>query len=95
MRVDASGEFRLTASRTWYSMSLFIAIVGGLILVRPGFAFKEDGTLYEFGIGPDRSVFSFGVLTSMAAVVSGFAFSLRDMWRAGDTSVAGKLPPNA
>lgn len=73
------GRFRLSASRTWYSLSLFVSIVGAVVLIRPGFVFRPDGTLYDFGCGPERSVFSFGVVTSFAAVVSSFLFALKDL----------------
>jgi hypothetical protein len=61
-------------------MSLFVAIVGGVVLFRPAFVYKPDGTLYDFGCGPDKSVFSFGVITSIAAIISSFIFSIKDLF---------------
>lgn len=81
--MDPSGAMRLTISRTWYSLSLFSAIVGAVVLTRPPSVFRPDGTLMEFGPGADQSVFSFGVVTSCAAVLSAFVFAMRDMLRAG------------
>jgi hypothetical protein len=77
--VGSAGAFCLSPSRTWYSLSTFIAMVGAVLLIRPACVFRPDGGLYGFGCGPDRSVFSFSVLTSFAAVVSSFGFALRDL----------------
>ena len=79
--MKCGGAFRLTASRTWYSLALFVTLVGGVVLVRPDFVFRPDGSMYDFGCGADRSIFSFGVVTSFAAIASSFIFAMRDLVR--------------
>lgn len=41
--------------------------------------FREDGSMYEFGTGYDKSVFTFGTAVAALAVVSSFLFAMGDV----------------
>ena len=75
--------------RTWYAMILFGFGVACLLYVKPRFMFREDGSMYDFGSGPDRSVFTFGIAVAALAVVSSFVFAM------GDLMSGGGAPPPA
>ncbi len=66
-------------ARTWYSTALYGMFVFIVIATKPKCAFYKDGTIRDFGMGKDRSVFSFGVLTSVAAIVSSVTFAVLDL----------------
>nr|WRJ69699.1 hypothetical protein TetV2_00250 [Oceanusvirus sp.] len=68
-----------SSARTWYSLALFAVAISAVAYVKPAFVYREDGTMYEFGLGPDKSVFSFGVVVSVAAIVSAFLFAIGDL----------------
>lgn len=67
------------SSRTWYSLVLFALCVGAVMYAKPRFVYREDGSMYEFGLGPDKSVFSFGVVVAAIALLSSFVFAMGDM----------------
>jgi hypothetical protein len=58
---------------------MFAAVVGAAWVVRPRCMFHEDGSLRRFGAGPDESVFSFGVLVAVTAILSSYAFAMGDL----------------
>lgn len=65
--------------RTWYSSAMYVVLVVITLAVKPGFAFRDDGTMKEFGTGEDRSVFSFGTITSASAIISSMVFAVADL----------------
>lgn len=77
-----------TSARTWYALILFGFGVSCLLIFKPKFMFREDGSMYEFGTGNDRSVFTFGAAVAALAVVSSFVFAMGDLVTAG-----GRGPP--
>lgn len=70
---------RLSPPRTWYSSAVYLLLVVVTLATRPAFAFNEDGTMKDFGTGPDRSVFSFGSVTGASAVLSSMVFACADL----------------
>ena len=82
-----------TSPRTWYALVLFGLGVAGLLYAKPGFMFREDGSMYEFGAGPDRSVFTFGTAVAALAVVSSFVFAMCDLAFPGGSAPAA-VPPS-
>lgn len=68
-----------TSARTWYALILFGFGVAGLWLSKPGFMFRDDGTMYEFGTGHDKSVFTFGTAVAALAIASSFVFAMGDL----------------
>lgn len=69
----------VSPSRTWYSSALYVVVVIILLATRPKFAFNDDGTMKDFGTGPDRSVFSLGALTGASAILSSILFAVADL----------------
>ena len=41
--------------------------------------FREDGSMYEFGTGYDKSVFTFGTAVAALAVIASFVFAMGDV----------------
>lgn len=68
--------------RLLYALALFGIGCAILIGTKPGFAFRKDGTMYAFGTGPDKSVFTLGTCLAALAIVSLFAFGIIDLLRA-------------
>ena len=77
-----------TSARTWYALILFGFGVASLLFFKPRFMFREDGSMYEFGTGHDRSVFAFGTAVAALAVVASFVFAMGDLVMSG-----GEAPP--
>eukprot|EP00873_Tetraselmis_striata_P033769 jgi/Tetstr1/454033/TSEL_040952.t1 len=67
------------STRTWYSLILFGSGVALLLYMKPSLMFREDGSMYDFGTGHDRSVFTFGTAVAAMAVVSSFVFAMGDL----------------
>jgi hypothetical protein len=78
-RALVGGGGFLSPPRTWYAIVLYCALVGAVLAAKPAFAFREDGSLREFGCGPGKSVFSFGTVAAASAIGSGFFFATADL----------------
>lgn len=78
-----------TSARTWYALILFGFGVASLLFFKPKIMFREDGSMYEFGTGHDKSVFTFGTAVAALAVVASFVFAMGDLVTAG----GGALQP--
>jgi hypothetical protein len=46
---------------------------------KPSVMFEENGELKHFGMGNDKTLFSFGIFTVVLAVVSFYLFTLLDI----------------
>lgn len=75
------------AARVIYSSLFFVLTLALLIVSKPRALFTSDGRIRPFGTkgGGDtsRTVFSFGVVTVAAAILSMFLFSMIDVVFAG------------
>jgi hypothetical protein len=71
--------YMTSPARTWYSTALYGMLIFIVLATKPKFAFHTDGTIRDFGMGTDRSVFSFGVLTSVSAILSSVTFAALDL----------------
>jgi hypothetical protein len=78
--------------RLLYALALFGIGCAILIVTKPGFAFRNDGTMYAFGTGHDKSVFTLGTCLAALAIVSLFAFGIIDLLR-GPTPVYTRPVP--
>ena len=81
------------SARTWYALILFGFGVAGLLVCKPRIMFREDGSMYEFGTGPGRSVFTFGTAVAALAIVCGFLFAWVDMVEASASPPAPAPAP--
>ena len=68
-----------TSARTWFSLALFGVGVAVVAVAKPRLMFREDGSMYEFGTGHGKSVFTFGTAVAAIAVLSSFAFAMADV----------------
>jgi hypothetical protein len=65
--------------RTVYASLFFILIVLLVIVAKPKFAFDEHGNIKAFGIGPEKSVISLGVVVCVLAMWSFYIFTWIDI----------------
>ncbi len=66
-------------SRIVYSLLFYILIIILVVVSKPSFMFKKDGTPIEYGVGEGRTVLSFGVFIVVAAIASFYIFSILDV----------------
>ena len=50
-----------------------------IVLAKPTLMFEPNGSLKPFGIGEDKTMFSFGVFTVVLAILSFYVFCLIDL----------------
>ena len=66
-------------SRVVYSILFYILLLVLIVLIRPSIMFNEHGNIKPFGIGEDKTMFSFGVFTVVLAILSFYVFCLIDL----------------
>lgn len=66
-------------SRVMYSVLFFVLLILLLFISKPSVMFDEHGNFKPFGIGSEKTLFSFGVFTVVLAIVSFYVFTLLDI----------------
>jgi hypothetical protein len=66
-------------SRIVYSSLSLIIVIMILCMTRPGFMFKTDGTLKDFGFGNDETLYSLSSVSLVVSILLFYFFSLMDM----------------
>lgn len=66
-------------SRIVYSSLSLIIVIMILCISRPGFMFKRDGTLKDFGFGNDETLYSLSSVSLVVSILLFYFFSLMDM----------------
>ena len=66
-------------SRLLYSVLFYVLLMYLIMLSKPSVIFEKNGVLKEFGIGYDKTMFSFGVFSVVLAVVSFYIFCIIDL----------------
>lgn len=66
-------------SRVIYSVVFFILLIILLYMSKSSIFFEKDGELKTFGLGPDRTLFSFGIITVVIAIASFYLFCIIDL----------------
>lgn len=66
-------------SRIVYSSLSLIIVIMILCISRPGFMFKTDGTLKDFGFGNDETLYSLSSVSLVVSILLFYFFSLMDM----------------
>jgi hypothetical protein len=66
-------------SRIVYSSLSLIIVIMILCMSRPGFMFKTDGTLKDFGFGNDETLYSLSSISLVVSILLFYFFSLMDM----------------
>lgn len=66
--------------RVVLSIIFLIMSMSIIILVKPDSLFnKKDGSIKEFGVGLDKTIYSMGVVVVMLSIVSFYTFSIIDI----------------
>lgn len=65
--------------RTIYATLFYILVVVLIIVSKPEFAFDSNNNIRAFGIGPNKSIVSLGVVSCVLAILSFYAFTLIDI----------------
>jgi hypothetical protein len=66
-------------TRLLYAIVFFVLLIALLFTTKPTLIFKEDGSLKPYGIGDDKTMFSFGVFTVVLAILSFYFFCIIDL----------------
>lgn len=75
------------SSRVVYSVAFYVLLMILLFLSKPSVMFDPNGNLRPFGVGYDKTMFSFGVFTVVVAVVSFYIFCIIDLVFSSSKSV--------
>ena len=65
--------------RIVHSVLFYILFMILLFISRPSVIFEKNGTIKPFGIGHDKTMFSFGVFSVVIAVLSFYIFCIIDL----------------
>ena len=66
-------------TRIVYSILFYILLIVLIVLTKPSIIFEPNDNLKPFGIGEDKTMFSFGVFTVVLAILSFYVFCLIDL----------------
>lgn len=66
-------------SRVVYSVLFYLLLMTLIFVSKPSIMFDERGDIKHFGIGDTKTMFSFGVLTVVIAVLSFYTFCIIDL----------------
>ncbi len=66
-------------TRVIYAILFYILLIVLIIISRPSIMFESDGSIKQFGIGEEKTMFSLGVFTVILAVVSFYIFCMIDL----------------
>ena len=66
-------------SRIVYSVVFYVLLMVLITISKPSVIFEKDGSLKLFGVGYDKTMFSFGVFSVVLAIVSFYIFCIIDL----------------
>lgn len=66
-------------TRLLYSIVFFILLITLVYMSKLSVIFDKDGKLRQFGIGDNKTMFSFGVFTVVLAILSFYFFCVIDI----------------
>ncbi len=66
-------------SRIVYSIVFYVLLMILIVLSKPGVIFERNGSLKTFGVGYDKTMFSFGVFSVVLAILSFYVFCIIDL----------------
>jgi hypothetical protein len=66
-------------TRLLYSIVFFVLLITLVHMSKLSIIFNKDGQLRPFGIGDDKTMFSFGVFTVVLAILSFYFFCVIDI----------------
>ena len=65
--------------RLLYAIVFFVLLIALIFTSKPSLIFNKDGSLKPYGIGEDKTMFSFGVFTVVLAILSFYFFCVIDI----------------
>jgi hypothetical protein len=74
-------------TRLLYATVFFILIVMLIYTSKPSLVFDTNGNIRAFGIGDDKTMFSFGVFTIVLAILSFYFFCVIDVIFKSDNNI--------
>lgn len=66
-------------TRLLYSIVFFILLITLIHISKPSIIFDKNGEIRPFGIGKQKTMFSFGVFTVVLAILSFYFFCVIDI----------------
>ena len=66
-------------TRLLYAIVFFILLIALVFTSKPSLVFNKDGSIKPYGIGEDKTMFSFGVFTVVLAILSFYFFCVIDL----------------
>lgn len=66
-------------TRLIYSLIFYLLVVALIIVSKPEFMFDANRVAKPFGLGPEKSIFSFGVIISTVSILSYYIFATIDL----------------
>ena len=69
----------LIKGRIVYATVFYVLLSVLLVLAKPALIFAPDGSIKPFGVGTDKTLFSFGVFAVVLAILSFYMFCIIDM----------------
>lgn len=66
-------------TRVLYAVVFFVLLIALVFTSKPSIIFNKDGSLKPYGIGEDKTMFSFGVFTVVLAILSFYFFCVIDI----------------
>ena len=66
-------------TRLIYAIAFFVLLISLISTMKPLLMFDINGHVRPFGIGDDKTMFSFGVVTAIVAILSFYFFCVIDV----------------
>ena len=66
-------------TRLLYAIVFFVLLIALVFTAKPSLVFNPDGSLKPYGIGEEKTMFSFGVFTVVLAILSFYFFCIIDV----------------
>ena len=66
-------------SRIVYSITCYVLLVILIVISKPSVMFEKSGKIRPFGVGYDKTMFSFGVFAVVLAIISFYIFCIIDL----------------
>ena len=82
-------------SRITYSCIFFLLAMALILVSKPRAVFGEDGRPKAFGFGDGKTIFSFGIVTTVVAISTFYVFSFIDVLYAVRDKQLSKQPSTA
>lgn len=71
--------YKFINTRIIYSILFYVLLLILIVISKPSVIFNKDGSIKQFGMGDNKTMFSLGVFTIVLAIISFYIFCLIDM----------------